>query len=155
MLAIAMFAVLAMLIAGYETFVGEQMDVVTTTSTQALALNMAAYRQMVINYAMTHPAFDGAVQSNQLTPVANYSPNAMWQNYVQNHTVVVYTTSNVSPEIVTEISQLALGSVFAGRAFNGREIPPSNVSIAIPLPAGIAASIPNGSPVWLAQVYPS
>lgn len=155
MLVIAVFAIFAMLIAGYETFAGEQMNVVYTTSTQALALSMAAYRQTVIAYVQAHPTFNGAVQANQLTPAANYKPNAMWQGYVQNNLVVVYTTSAVSPELVVEISKLAQGSVFAGRALNGDEVPPSDPTIAIPLPAGIAGAIPNGSPVWLAQAYPS
>jgi hypothetical protein len=53
------------------------------------------------------------------------------------------------------MSKLAQGSVFAGRALNGNEAPPTDPSIAIPLPAGIAGAIPDGSPVWLAQVYPS
>jgi len=154
-LVIAVFAIFAMLIAGYETFAGEQMNVVSATSTQALALNMAAYRQTVIAYVQAHPAFNGAVQANQLTPVANYKPNPMWQGYVQNNLVVVYTTSTVSPELVVDISKLAQGSVFAGRALNGNEVPPADATIAIPLPAGIAGAIPNGSPVWLAQAYAS
>lgn len=155
MLVIAVFALFAMLVAGYETFVGEQMRVVTTTSTQALALNMAAYRESVIDYVQTHPGFQGTVQAGQLTSTAHYKPNPIWQSYVANSMVVVYTTSAVSPRLVVEMSQLAQGSVFAGRALNGNEVPPTDSTIAIPLPGGIAGSIPNGSPVWLAQVYPS
>lgn len=156
MLVIAIFVMFAMLIAGYETFADEQMNVVSTTvSTQALALNMAAYRQSVIAYVMAHPSFQGAVQDNQLTPAANYAPNPIWQGYVQNNMVVVYTTSAVSPQLVSEMSKLAQGSVFAGRALNGTEVPPTDSTIAVPLPAGVAGSIPNGSPVWLAQAYPS
>jgi hypothetical protein len=155
-LVIAVFVMFAMLIAGYETFADEQMNVVTTSqSTQALALNMAAYRQSVIAYVEAHPAFQGAVQANQLTGAAHYQPNPIWQGYVANGMVVVYTTSTVSPQLVVEMSKLAQGSVFAGRALNGNEAPPTDPSIAIPLPAGIAGAIPDGSPVWLAQVYPS
>jgi hypothetical protein len=155
-LVIAIFAMFAMLIAGYETFADQQMNVVETSgSTQALALNMAAYRQSVIAYAQAHPAFQGAVQASQLTATAHYQPNAIWQGYVANSMVVVYTTRAVSPALVVEMSKLAQGSVFAGRALNGSEVPPTDGSIAIPLPAGVAGAIPNGSPVWLAQVYPS
>ncbi|WP_206956703.1 type IV pilus biogenesis protein PilM [Trinickia acidisoli] len=155
MLVIAIFAVFAMLIAGYETFADEQMNVVSTTSTQALALNLAAYRQTVIAYVLANPSFQGAVQTNQLTPTANYTPNAMWQGYVQNGMVVVYTTSAVSPQLVVDMSELAQGSVLAGRALNGSEVPPTDPTIAVTLPSGIASAIPNGSPVWLAQVNPS
>lgn len=150
----AIFAVMAMLIAGYETFGAEQMTSAYRASTQSLALNMAEYRQSVIDYVLAHPSFQGRVSANQLPSSAHYAPNALWQNYVQGNTVVVYATSPVSLELIADIARLSQGSVLAGSAQNGNEVPPGDSSVAIPLPAAIAASIPNGEPVWLAQVYP-
>jgi hypothetical protein len=42
--------------------------------------------------------------------------------------------------------------MLAGAADNGYLVSPGNPPV--PLPAALAASVPNGAPVWIGQVYP-
>jgi hypothetical protein len=65
--------------------------------------------------------------------------------------VVVYTTSTSAGAAISGIEQLAGGSALAGVAFNGNVLSPGNP--AVPLPTAIAAAVPNGTPVWMAQAY--
>jgi hypothetical protein len=156
MYAIAVVAICAALIAAYTTLTDAQMAFVPAASAQALALNMGEYRQAVIDYVLqAGPGFQGSVPAAKLSAVANYMPNPLWANYVQGNLVVVYATSMPSSEVVSDIATLAQGSVLAGSALNGSEVSPGDATPAIPLPAAIAAAVPNGAPVWLAQVYPS
>jgi len=110
----------------------------------------------VIDYVLqVDPGFQGSVPAGNLPAVANYTPNPLWANYVQGNMVVVYATSQPPGDVVSDIATLALGSVMAGSAVNGSEVSPGDPALAIPLPAPIATVVPNGAPVWLAQVYPS
>ena len=156
MYALAIVAIFAALIAAYTTLTDSQMAFVPAASAQALALNMGEYRQAVIDYVLqVDPGFQGSVPAAKLSAVANYTPNPLWANYVQGNMVVVYATSQPSSDVVSDIATLAQGSVMAGSAVNGSEVSPGDPTLAIPLPAAIAAAVPNGTPVWLAQVYPS
>lgn len=160
MYAIAIFMFFAALLALYETRGEQQMMPAIYASSSSLAENMGQYRQSVINYVYANPTFQGAVSSTQLqtTAVSGFTANPLWSNYVQGNTVVVWASSSPTYPITSQIAQLAQGSVYAGTALNGFEVPydepASAPTLQIALPAAVAGSIPNGVPVWLAQVYP-
>lgn len=155
MYALAALFIAMALIAGAETFNLRQLQVVPVASANALAVNMAEYRQAVIEYVVTlHPGFQGTIPDDDLAGITAYAPNGHWCNYVQGDTVVIYAKVKPAVPIDGEMAKLARGSVFAGVALDGEVVPPGDASVAIALPAGIAAAIPDGSPVWLAQVYP-
>ena len=156
MYAFATFAIVATLVSAWQTFGARQMQPVaqaTGAQAQAQALNMAAYRTSVIDYLQTaDPSFVGSVPPGQLKKIANYASNGLWNNYVEGSTVVVYAQSPTSASLPSFTAKIAHGSVFAGVARGGCLIPTGQPGIAIPLPAGIANSIADGTPVWMAQV---
>ncbi|MET5020079.1 type IV pilus biogenesis protein PilM, partial [Burkholderia pseudomallei] len=56
---------------------------------QALADNLAVYRQAALDYARAHPGTRGAVQNARLAfPVWYPGADPLWRNYVENGTVV-------------------------------------------------------------------
>ncbi|PCE32382.1 type IV pilus biogenesis protein PilM [Burkholderia ubonensis] len=124
---------------------------------QALADNLAIYRQAALDYARLHPGTRGAVSATQLTFPSWYpGANPLWRNYVAGGTVVTYAAAPPPVNISGEIATLADGSLLAGVAYRGavvragyaRSDLPSN---GVPLPAGL--KIANGLPVWMGQAY--
>jgi hypothetical protein len=129
-----------------------------TLASASLAQSMAAYRQAAIRFALANPQTSGAVSADALIPyLAAGTASPLWRVYVTPNaevagsTVVVYTTSASAAPAITGIEQLAFHSAFAGVASNGSVVSPGNAAVA--LPAGIAATVPNGTPVWIAQAY--
>ncbi|AOK49590.1 pilus assembly protein PilM [Burkholderia sp. MSMB617WGS] len=124
---------------------------------QALADNLAVYRQAALDYARTHPGTRGAVPNAQLAFPAWYpGANPLWRNYVENGTVVAYAASAPPVNIAGEIATLAGGSLFAGVAYRNAVVRPgyANPNVpanGVPLPAGL--TIANGLPVWMGQAY--
>jgi PilM len=120
------------------------------------ALNLSDYRRAVIVYALAHPAFSGSVPATNLQ-MATGMPDPSWRNYVAPNQgyagseVVVYAVSTSLSMLAADIEQLAQGSALAGVASNGTIVSPGNV--AVPLPGGIATSVPDGALVWIAQAY--
>lgn len=156
MYAFATLAIVATLVCTWQTFGARQMEPVaqaTVAQAQAQAMNMAAYRTSVIDYLQTaDPSFVGSIPPGQLKKLAHYASDGLWNNYVEGNTVVVYAQSPTSASLPSFTAKIAHGSVFAGVARGGRLIPTGQPGIAIPLPAGIATSIADGTPVWMAQV---
>ncbi|EDT04966.1 PilM [Burkholderia ambifaria IOP40-10] len=127
-------------------------------SAMALAANMSTYRQAVVAFARANPSFAGSVPAASLAPYLGATvPNSMWRNYVQPDTgyvgslVVVYAASASAAAAVDGIEQIAQGSALAGVALGANLVSPGNP--AVPLPAALANTIPNGMPVWMAQAY--
>lgn len=152
----ATFALVAALVCSWQTFGDRQMQPVEQTSgsqAQAQALNMAAYRQSVIEYLQTAaPSFAGSIPPGQLRKLEHYASDGLWNNYVDGNTVVVYAQSQTSASLPSFTAKIAHGSVFAGVARGGYLVPTGQPGVSIPLPAGIANSITDGTPVWMAQV---
>lgn len=146
------FVVLFGLIAAGLTYVGEQRLAGRQPSAEALAQDFSVYRTAVIRYAQTqqNAGFAGSVPNQSLPAVGAYVPNPLWRNYVQGKTVVVYAASVPTNNFVGQLEDIAQHSVFAGAAYNGTIVSNSVAGAAsnIALPAGIAASVPNGTPVW-------
>ncbi len=152
----ATFAILATVISAWQTFGERQMQPVvqaTGAQAQAQALSMAAYRLSVIDYLQTaDPSFVGSIPAGQLKKIANEASDGLWNNYVEGTTVVVYAQSPTSASLPSFTAKIAHGSVFAGVALGGHLVPTGQPGVAIALPAGIANSIADGTPVWMAQV---
>ncbi|CAB3770841.1 pilus assembly protein PilM [Burkholderia puraquae] len=124
---------------------------------QALAENLAIYRQATLDYARVHPGTRGAVPNTRL-PFPTWYPGAdpLWRNYVMDGTVVAYASAAPSVNIIGEITTLADGSLFAGVAYRNAVVRPGNANpnapvSGVPLPAGL--KIANGMPVWMGQAY--
>jgi hypothetical protein len=122
------------------------------------AQSMSAYRQALVAYVLANPAFEGAVPAAALQPYLSAgAASGPWLNYVAPNTssagslIVVYTTSTSVASALTGIEQLSGGSALAGIALNGSVVSPGNP--VVPLPTAIAAAVPNGTPVWMAQAY--
>jgi len=127
-------------------------------SSVALATGMSEYRQAVIAFARQNPTFTGSVSAAALAPFLGANqPAPLWQNYVQPNQdaagslVVVYGTQAPAAAAITGMEQLAQGSALAGVALGPSIVSPGNP--AVPLPAALANTIPNGMPVWMAQAY--
>lgn len=124
---------------------------------QALAENLAIYRQATLDYARTHPGTRGAVSPTKLPLPAWYpGPNPLWRNFVRDGTVVAYASAAPPVNITGEIATLADGSLFAGVAYRNAVVRPVNANPnapanGVPLPAGL--KIANGLPVWMGQAY--
>lgn len=124
---------------------------------QALAENLAIYRQATLDYARMHPGTRGAVPSTKLPlPTWYPGPNPLWRNFVRDGTVVAYASAAPSVDITSEIASLADGSLFAGVAYRNAVVRrdnanPSAPENGVPLPAGL--TIANGLPVWMGQAY--
>jgi hypothetical protein len=150
----------SMLIGAYALFDSENAPATASPSDMALAQNLSDYRQTLMAYVQAHPPGDaGSISATVLQLSSGQPPNAAWRNYVQANPgqgagteVVVYAASAGMPAVVTGIEQLAQGSMLAGAAYNGNLVSPGNP--AVPLPGAVAASVPNGAPVWIGQVYP-
>ncbi|MBN3819071.1 type IV pilus biogenesis protein PilM [Paraburkholderia sp. Se-20369] len=124
---------------------------------QALAENLAIYRQATLDYARTHPGTRGAVPVAKL-PFPTWYPgaNPLWRNYVMDGTVVAYASAVPPVNITGEIATLADGSLLAGVAYRNAVVRPGNANPnapanGVPLPAGL--KIANGIPVWMGQAY--
>ena len=157
MYAFATFAIIATVVGAWQTFGQQQMQSVAQASSsaqaQAQALNMAAYRQSVISYLQSaDPSFIGSIPPGQLKKIAHYASDGLWNNYVEGNTVVVYAQSPTSASLPSFTAKIAHGSVFAGVARGGSLVPTGQPGLSIPLPAAIANSISDGTPVWMAQV---
>jgi hypothetical protein len=156
MYAIWVVIALATLTGTYALLGNESAPATTSPSEMSLAQNMSLYRQAVVAYAQANPSFAGSVPVNRLTLAAG-TPDPVWRNYVTPNVgyvgslVVVYAASPTAPAVVIDIEQLAQGSALAGSAYGGAIDSPGNPEV--PLPGGVAASVPNGVPVWMAQAY--
>jgi len=152
----ATFAVIAAVMCTWQNFGERQMQTVaqaTGAQAQAQALDMAAYRLSVIDYLQTaDPSFVGSIPPGQLRKIANEPSDGLWNNYVDGTTVVVYAQSPTSASLPSFTAKIAHDSVFAGVARGGYLVPTNQPGVAIPLPAGIAHNIADGTPVWMAQV---
>lgn len=142
----------------YAMFDAEQLQATPSPTTMGLAQSMSEYRQALIAYALSHPTTQGSVSATQLAPfLAPYATNSLWQTYIAPNSneagswVAIYTTSSSAATAIPGIEQMSQGSALAGVANNGFIVSPGNP--AIPLPAAIAAAVPSGTPVWLAQAY--
>jgi len=153
-------AAFAMLTGAYALLGAEAAPAPLAPSAMALAANMSAYRQAVVAFARANPSFAGSVPAASLAPYLGATvPNPMWRNYVQPNTgyvgslVVVYAASApaAAAAAVDGIEQIAQGSALAGVALGANLVSPGNP--AVPLPAALANTIPNGMPVWMAQAY--
>ncbi|MBR8063179.1 type IV pilus biogenesis protein PilM [Burkholderia ambifaria] len=149
-------AAFAMLTGAYALLGAEAAPAPLAPSAMALAANMSAYRQAVVAFARANPSFAGSVPAASLAPYLGATvPNPVWRNYVQPNTgyvgslVVVYAASAAAA--VDGIEQIAQGSALAGVALGANLVSPGNP--AVPLPAALANTIPNGMPVWMAQAY--
>ncbi|HEY4350800.1 MAG TPA: type IV pilus biogenesis protein PilM [Paraburkholderia sp.] len=147
----ALGGVYALIDAGY-------LQATPVAATFTLAQGMSVYRTALITYARSHPEFEGSVPAQTLQPLLAPNPvDPLWQNYVSPNTsapgslVVVYATSASAAPAIAGIETLAGGSAFAGVALNGAVLSPGN--LAVPLPTALASAVPNGAPVWMAQVY--
>ncbi|KVQ02902.1 pilus assembly protein PilM [Burkholderia ubonensis] len=158
MYALAITLILASLAAVYATLDnGAASALPPPQAAQALADNLAIYRQAALDYARLHPGTRGAVSVKQLPFPSWYpGPNSLWRNYIAGGTVVTYAAAQPPLNISGEIAALADGSLLAGVAYRGavvragyaRSDLPSN---GVPLPAGL--KIANGLPVWMGQAY--
>jgi hypothetical protein len=157
-------AAFAMLTGAYALLGAEAAPAPLAPSAMALAANMSAYRQAVVAFARANPSFAGSVPAASLAPYLGATvPNPVWRNYVQPNTgyagslVVVYaasasaSASAAAAAAVDGIEQIAQGSALAGVALGANLVSPGNP--AVPLPAALANTIPNGMPVWMAQAY--
>ncbi|KVC89320.1 pilus assembly protein PilM [Burkholderia ubonensis] len=124
---------------------------------QALAEDLAIYRQAALDYARTHPGTRGAVPNTKL-PFPTWYPNANppWRNYVADGNVVAYAAAMPPVNIAGEIATLADGSLLAGVAYRNTVVRPGHANPnapadGVPLPAGLA--IADGAPVWMGQAY--
>ncbi|AGK51438.1 pilM family protein [Burkholderia thailandensis MSMB121] len=159
MYALAVALTFASLAAVYATLQGPSAvpALQPSRAAQALADNLAVYRQAALDYARTHPGTRGAVPNAQL-PFPTWYPgaNPLWRNYVERGTVVAYAASPPPVNIAGEIAALADGSLLAGVAYRGAVVRPGYANPnapadGVPLPAGL--SIANGLPVWMGQAY--
>lgn len=141
---------------GAAALLGSEGAPPASPSDMSLAQNLSLYRQALVAYAEAHPSFSGSVPADQIVLVSG-TPDPLWRNYVSPNTgyagsaVVVYAASATVPAVVADIEQIAQGSALAGVANGGAIDSPGNPQV--PLPAGVAARVPNGVPVWMAQAY--
>jgi type II secretory pathway pseudopilin PulG len=160
MYALAIVLILAALGGVYTTLHGDDSTSLPPQQVaQALAENLAVYRQATLDYARQHPGTNRAVSNAQLAPQfpAWYrNVNPLWRNYIANGTVVTYAATRPPVNIVGEIETLAQGSLLAGQAYQGTVVhsgfangTPSAKSIWFP--AGVR--IADGLPVWMGQAY--
>jgi hypothetical protein len=148
----------AMLTGGYALVSAQTAPTTPSPSTMNLAMNLSQYRQAVAAFAVANPSFSGSVPAGSLQPfLASTTPDSGWRNYVSPNAdyagslVVVYGASQSTASVVPDIEQLAQGSAMAGIAFNQTVVSPGNTPV--PLPSGLAGSVPDGVPVWMAQAY--
>ncbi|MGH8778317.1 type IV pilus biogenesis protein PilM [Paraburkholderia sp.] len=159
MYAIWVLIVFGVLTGAYALFDSELVSSTPTAANVSLAANMATYRQAVVVYAQNNPTFQG--QAPVALPAG--TPTASMQNYVipnnllpntngvPGSLVVIYGLSSSSGAAAMDVEQMAQGSALAGVALAGNVQSPGNQSV--PLPAEIAATVPNGAVVWMAQAY--
>ncbi|MFM0299032.1 type IV pilus biogenesis protein PilM [Paraburkholderia sediminicola] len=158
MTALWMVFAIACITGVYALVDANYMQATPTMVSVTTAQSMSAYRQALVAYALANPTFVGAVSAAALQPYLSAgTTSGSWLNYVVPNTssagslVVVYTTSASAAAALTGIEQLSGGSALAGVALNGTVLSPGNP--AVPLPTAIAAVVPNGTPVWMAQAY--
>jgi hypothetical protein len=160
MYALAIVLILAALGGVYATLHGDDATALPPPQVaQALAENLAVYRQAVLDYARLHPGTNRAVGNEQLRsmfPAWYGNVNPLWRNYISNGTVVTYAAARPPVNIVGEIETLGQGSLLVGQAYRGTVVhsgfangDPTAESIW--LPAGV--KIADGLPVWMGQAY--
>lgn len=122
------------------------------------AQRMSTYRQALVAYAIANPGFAGSASAASLAPfAAGMTLDPSLRNFVVPNSdapgslVVVYTTSTAMGGAIAQIETLAGGSAMAGVAHGGSVLSPGNP--AVPLPVAIAAAVPDGTPVWMAQAW--
>ncbi|WP_211474764.1 type IV pilus biogenesis protein PilM [Collimonas humicola] len=157
-------------VAGYYSMAGQENLIASENSVAAnLAINMAVYRQAVIDYSSANPAaLATSVASGALSLPSWGIPSALsrWDNYIdRNGVIYVFTRMKLPVNITADIVSLSRNSVLAGEAaataagslyLNA----PADIAVT-PLAAQQAprqvillpapAAIPVGSPVWLAS----
>ncbi|MDN7426329.1 pilus assembly protein PilM [Burkholderia sp. AU16741] len=133
-------------------------DAAPTVTATSMGQSMAAYRLAGVRYALANPAAAGTVSDGALGPYLGAgAANPLWRVYVAPNTtvagsmVVVYTTSTAAGAAIPVIEALAFHSALAGAAHAGAIVSPGNPAVV--LPAIVAAAVPEGAPVWMAQAY--
>lgn len=153
MYAIWAVVVLVTLTGAYALLGSETSPPVPSAEAANLASSMSVYRQAVVSFALSNPAFTGSVP----VPLPAGTQSSPWQNYVvpngavTGSLVVVYGVSSSSGSAAVNVEQLAQGSALAGVALSGTVQSPGNPPV--PLPAALVNSVPNGALVWMAQAY--
>lgn len=123
-----------------------------------LAANMAVYRNAVIEYLAANPGITGpaAVPDAALATVypAWYRPWPNWANYLSaDGMITIYAAAVPEQRITSQIEAESHHSILAGEAnaaLGGGYLYSTRFGRTnIPLPDTI--TIPNGSPVWMAN----
>jgi hypothetical protein len=124
----------------------------------ALALNMAVYRSLVVQAVSagagagsgSGAGIDSVVSDAALVLPSWYTRDPAWSNELMpDGTIVIYAVGSVSPTFVTELVATSQGSMLVGEARTHLAgdtylYSPQFGDTAIPLPA-----LPPGTPVWL------
>lgn len=122
--------------------------VVAEKKASVLAVNMAVYRQAVLKYLRTNPAFNGTVPDGSLTFPTGYTRNPAWTNIVSAGNVAVYPGTTLPVDILSDLVRISEGSYFAGRSTGGMIFSPVRGNTGITLPSGT----PNNVAVWAGRV---
>jgi hypothetical protein len=101
---------------GYAAISNQVREPIPGASSGDLAINMREYRLALQSYVAGHPSASGTVGDDKLQFPSWYTRNALWSNYVQSGTIVVYATKVPPQSITAEIVQMSGGSIFTGTA---------------------------------------
>ncbi|NRF68453.1 type IV pilus biogenesis protein PilM [Aquincola sp. S2] len=119
-----------------------------------LALNMAVYRTLVVEYARAHPTFTGSVGHGVLPEPSWYRRSSTWKNQVRGDgTIVIYGAPAATAGLTTQIAELSSYSINAGEA----RVPSSGGTATLWTPrfgdTGLQLpGVPAGATVWIGRL---
>jgi hypothetical protein len=118
-------------------------------SAAAVAETMAAYRVAAIDYARSHPGFDGVLPETALVLPAWMRHNASLSCVVSAGTVAVYFGAGATAGVVDAMDRLSQHSLLVGvaRRATGTLWSPNAGDTGIAVPR----AVPEGAPTWLAD----
>ena len=109
------------------------------------ATSLLAYRQGVIDYLNTNPAFTGTVPDSSIAFPWGYVRDPRWTNYVQSGgTLWVFETTAHSPrtdQVLAQLYRKTLQSFSVGRNNSGQLVGAAGFWTGIAVPA----AVPNGA----------
>lgn len=115
---------------------------------RAIAESMAVYRAAVVEWARSHPDFEGPVDAAAVATPAWWRGHPSVRAVVSGRIVGVYLTGPAAQDILTEMVRVARGSIwvgFANRATGTLHSPAiGDTGIEVP------DAVPDKAPVWLA-----
>lgn len=145
------FAVTAVMAVAVASFMSRQLDdepVLDAAQGRVMAERMAVYRTAVIEWARSHPHFEGPVDESAVAPPPWWRGHKSMQAAIQGRVIAVYVTGPAARGVLVESLRLSGGSIWVGTAkrASGTLHSPTAGDTGIGLPE----AVPDEAVVWLA-----